>query len=155
MQENNDPTPPNCFKQAEVEAFQTFENQRLETVNYYLWRANSKSSFLYALELYFEHGETLLLSSGEDSESIRLITAASMVETARKLQSLHGEALIQRIVANIQPLWRDILGENLLEIRLTRHESGLYQNDAILLDFGETQILVELSEKEGLILGEY
>ncbi|MDO8365998.1 MAG: hypothetical protein Q7T20_04310 [Saprospiraceae bacterium] len=150
-----DPTPPDCFRQAEVETFQTFEDQRLATVNYYLWRANSKTSFLYAVELFFDHGETLLLSCGEDSEAIQIITPGSLVETAKKLQLLHSEAVIQRIVANIQPLWRDVVGETLQEIRLSRHESGLYQNDALLLNFGEKQILIELSEKEGLILGEY
>jgi len=63
--------------------------------------------------------------------------------------------MIQRIVANMQPLWRDVIGVSLLEIQLTRHESELYSNEAILFDFGSTQILLELSEKDGLELGEY
>jgi hypothetical protein len=158
MQESprpNDATPPDCFRQSDVEAMQAFENQKLATVNYYLWRSSPKSSFLYALELYFENGEMLLLSSGEGSEAIRLTSARSLVETAQKLKEMHGEALIQRIVANIQPLWRDVIGANLEEIRLARHENGLYHNDALLLDFGETQILLELSEKDGLVLSEY
>jgi len=155
MQHKADSTPPNCFRQAEVEAFQTFEGQMLATVNYYLWRASPKTSFLYSVELYFENGETLLLSSGESAEAIQIISAESLVETALKLQSFHGEALIQRIVANVQPLWRDVVGATLQEIRLSRHESGLYHNDALLLDFGEKQILLELGEKEGLVLGEF
>jgi len=156
MKENSSSQTPNdCFQQSEVEAFQAFEGQKLETVNYYLWRASPKSSFLYAIELYFENGETLLLSSGESSEAIGIISAEALVETARKLQVLHGEALIQRIVANVQPLWRDVVGANLQEIRLARHESGLYHNDALLLDFGEKQIMLELNEKDGLILREF
>ena len=150
-----DPTPADCFRQSEVEAFQICEGQRLETANYYLWRTSARLSFLYALELQFENGETLLLSSGEDTDSIRLITPESLVETALKLQALHSEALIQRIIANIQPLWRDVVGLTLEEIRLSRHEKGLYHNDALLFAFGEKQILLELSEKDGLILGEY
>ncbi len=148
-------TPPDCFQQSEVEAFQAFEGQKLETANYYLWRASAKSSFLYAIELYFESGETLLLSSGDGTEAIHIISAEALVKTAQKLQALHGEALIQRIVANIQPLWRDVVGASLQEIRLARHESGLYHNDALLLDFGEKQIMLELSEKDGLVLGEF
>jgi hypothetical protein len=152
----HDPTPPDCFRQAELEAFQLFENQILATVNYYLWRSNSKSAFLYALELYFDHGETLLLSSGESSDAIRILSAESLVETARKLKELHGEALIQRIVANVQPLWNDVIGSTLVGIRLSRQEeNGLYSNDAMLLDFGEKQIMLELSEKDGLELGVY
>ena len=152
---NADPTPPDCFKQAEVEAFNAFENQRLLTVHYYLWRANAKSSFLYAIELYFENGDTLLLSCGEDSEAIRIITAENLVDTALRLQVMHGEAQIQRIVANIQPLWREVVGADLQEIRLARQDSGLYHNDAVLFDFGIKQIMLELGEKEGLVLGEF
>ncbi len=152
----HDPTPPDCFRQSELEAFQTFENQILATVNYYLWRSNSKSAFLYALELYFENGETLLVSSGESSDAIRIISAESLVETAQKLKELHGEALIQRVVANVQPLWNDVIGSVLEGIRLSRQEeNGLYSNDAMLLDFGEKQIMLELSEKDGLELGVY
>jgi len=152
----HDPTPPDCFRQSELEAFQSFENQTLATANYYLWRSNSKSAFLYALELYFENGQTLLLSSGESSDAIRIISAESLVETAQKLKELHGEALIQRIVANVQPLWNDVVGSVLEGIRLSRQEeNGLYSNDAMLLDFGEKQIMLELSEKDGLELGVY
>lgn len=145
--------PPDCFQQAEVEAFQGFEGQTLRTVNYYLWRISPQSAFLYALELYFDNTETLLLSSGDNSEGIQLISAETLVGTAQKLKALHGEALIQRIVADIQPLWRDVVGKSLQEILLARHESGLYRNDALLFDFGEQQILLELGEKNGLILG--
>lgn len=152
----HDPTPADCFRQSELEAFQSFESQTLATVNYYLWRSSSKSAFLYALELYFENGETLLLSSGESSDAIRIISAESLVETARKLKELHGEALIQRIVANVQPLWKDVIGSTLAGIRLSRQEGNdLYSNDAMLLDFEEKQIMLELSEKEGLELGMY
>ena len=150
-----DPTPPDCFRQAEVETFQTFEGQRLEIANYYLWRASSKTSFLYAIELYFDNGETLLLSSGEDSEAIHIISAEALVKTAKNLQSIHSEVVIQRIVANVQPLWRDVVGTSLQEIRLARHESGLYHNDSLLLGFETKQILLELAEKEGLVVGEY
>ncbi|MFN0216443.1 MAG: hypothetical protein ACKVT2_19460 [Saprospiraceae bacterium] len=151
----NDPTSPDCFQQWELELFQTFENTILNTVNYYLWRTNKKSSFLFALELFFENGKTLLLSSGEDSEQIQVITPESLTRTAKKLQLIHDEALIQRIAANIQPLWRDLIGTALQGIRLSIHaETGLYRNDAMLLEFDGTRILLELSEKDGLLLGQ-
>ncbi len=154
-QQHDDPTPSDCFRQSEVETFQAFEGQKLQTVNYYLWRANQRSSFLHAIELYFVNGETLLLSSGESSDAIQIIGAEALVQTAQKLKEMHGEALIQRIVADIQPLWRDVIGASLQEILLTRNEAGLYSNEALLFDFGEKQIMLELSEKEGLELGEY
>ncbi|MBK6996686.1 MAG: hypothetical protein IPH31_17795 [Lewinellaceae bacterium] len=67
-----DPTPPDCFRQAEVEAFQTFEGQILATVNYYLWRARLQNVFSLRGGTVFENGETLLLSSGESPRPSKL-----------------------------------------------------------------------------------
>lgn len=158
--------PSDCFNEREVGTFQLFENQTLELVNYYVWQANSNatqgsatsadtSGFLYALELYFGHGETLLLSSGENSDAIGVISAESLVGTAQKLREMHGHALIQRIPANNSALWSEAMGQILLGVQLSRHESGLYSNDVLLLDFGSKRILVQLSMREGLELGEY
>lgn len=159
MSENtnsSDPTPAGCFRQWEVETMESFDNQMLEQVNYYVWRRDNQGAFLFALELYFSHGETLLLSSGEDSEAIEVIKPEKLVHTAQKLQSLHGKAVIQRIAAGIQPIWREVLGSEMLGVRLSPEESnGLYLNDALVFDFGENQVLVELSEKEGLEVGVY
>lgn len=147
--------PPDCFRQEEVEWFQSFENQKLETVHYFLWRVHSGESFLHALELAFENGETLLLSADEDSDAIRVVSENSLAETARKLQKIHGEAVVQKMLAHAQPLWQDVPGKVLQGIRLSSHENGLYQNDALLLDFGGKRILLQLSLKNGLELGEY
>ena len=158
MQEKSplqDPTPADCFKQSELEMFQSFEIQVLHTVNYYRWRSETEYAFLFALELYFENGETLLLSSGESSDAIRIIPAQSLVDTARKLQEMHGKTVIQRLIANTQPLWQGAVGVILQGIQLSRHEGGLYRNDALLFDFGAHKIAVQLSQKDGLELLEH
>lgn len=154
----DDPTPPECFRMEELEMFQSFENQTLVDVNYYLWLNRGESEeelpirFLYALELLFESNESLMLSSGEDSEAIRIINAESLVNTARQLQELHEKVLIQRVSAVAQPLWEGVAWKVLEAIHLSRNEAGLYLNDAVLLDFGSKRILVRLSEREGLEL---
>lgn len=158
--EKNDPTPPDCFCLEELQAFQSFETQALVDVNYYLWLNNTQTDalpyrFLYCLELIFDRNGALLLSSGEDSTSIRIISAEGLIETARALQSLHEKISIQRVNGGALPLWEPAVGQALQAVRLSRHESGLYLNDALVLDFGATQILIQLSPKEGLELGAY
>ena len=153
-----DPTPSDCFRLRELEILQSFDNQLLVDANYYLWLNHTEGDsaplrFLYTLELVFEGTRPLLLSSGEDSEAIRLIEAEDLVKTARQLQQLHGKVLIQRISAGAQPLWREAVGKTLESIRLSRNEAGLFLNDALLLDFGERRILVRLHEREGLLVG--
>jgi hypothetical protein len=157
---SDDAMPPDCFLLEEIQELQAFEKQPLAHVNYYIWHHQAKPGeqphrFLFALELIFEANESLLLSSGEDSGAIRLVTAENLVEAAEKLKRLHGKPLIQRIPASAQPQWRQVVGKTLQFIRLSHNEAGLYLNDAVLFDFGERRILVRLSEREGLLTGEY
>lgn len=145
----------------ELEIFQSFENQVLVDANYYLWLNQAETQeetplrFLYALELLFESNETLMLSSGEDTAAIRLIDAASLIDTAKQLQALHGKVLIQRVSAGAQPIWQGAMGKMLAGIHLSRNEQGLYYNDAMLFDFGSKRLLLKLSEREGLELAPY
>ena len=157
----DDPTPPDCFRIEELEMFQSFENQTLVDVNYYLWLNQAITEddiplrFLYALELLFESNESIESLIFSNIASIRLINAESLVTTARQLQELHGKVLIQRVSAVAQPLWLDVAGKMLDAIHLSRSEAGLYHNDAVLLDFGDKRILVRLSERDGLELAPY
>lgn len=150
---SEDKIPFNCFRQEEVEAFLGYEDLRLEAIYYYIWPDGEGGGFLFTLELMFDSGERLMLSGGEDSEAIRIIDSETLMETARKLQELHGQPVLQRMVANAQPLWQQAAGEILLAIRLTKHESGLYSNEALLFDFRHKDIYVQFGEREGLELG--
>jgi hypothetical protein len=152
--------PPDCFTLEDLQAFQALEGMTLEAVQYYLWLHPTKQTdqpqrFLYALELLFEDGGALLLSSGEDSEAIRRIRAADLVGTASRLHDLHGKALIQRVQASPQPLWKPCIGQPLLGIRLSANEEGLYYNDMLLLDFENDTILLQLNDRGGLLVGAY
>lgn len=155
-----DPTPPGCFRLEDLEVFQSCEHRVLADVNYYLWlnRGSADSApmrFLYCLELVFEEIPPLLLSSGDDSEGIVALAPEALIKTAQRLQTLHRQVSIQRVSAGAFPLWQPAVGQPLEGIRLSRHESGLYLNDALLLDFGERQIVVQVGLNDGLELGVY
>ena len=155
------PAPPECFQLAELEAFQASEGAILADVNYYLWLNLNDAEgmpyrFLYFLELLFENADPLLLSSGEDSTALQVSQAETLVKTADALHRLHGKISIQRVNAGALPIWLPAIGKPLEAIRLTKNEQGLYLNDALLLDFGEHQLLLEVHpEKEGLLVGVY
>jgi hypothetical protein len=155
-----DPTPEGCFRLDELRDLQSAEGFTLADCNYYLWLNRNENDpeaaplrFLYALELIFEEGETLLLSSGEDSEAIRLISEAELVKTAEQLRTLQGYLSIQRVNVGTIPLWQPCIGKHLV-VRLSRHESGLFLNDALLLDFAGNGILLGLAS-EGLSVSVY
>ena len=157
----DNPIPPYCFRQEEVQQLLSVENKSLTAINYYLWRNVSEEAtttqlqyrFLYALELIFDSDTSLLISSGDDSEAIGVIKPATMLETASRLKQLHGQPIIQRLPRDGQSIWIGLVGKKLNSIQLARHESGLYQNDALLFHFDTTSILVELTDTgEGLTL---
>lgn len=155
-----DPTPPECFNLNELQTFQSFEGQILQDVYYYMWlnrqpEGEPSYRFIYYLELLFDSNESLLLTSGEDSDAIHVGQTDALLETAERLRALHGIISIQRVHAGNFPLWQSALVHPLEAIRLSRHESGLYLNDALLLDFGRQRVLVQLSQREGLELSIY
>jgi hypothetical protein len=149
------PTPEDCFSLEALEVFQSFEGQTLETVNYYLWvnsigDEGSLYRFLYFLELIFEGNETLLLTSGEDSTSISISTAGELVETASSLRDINNRISIERVLANPYQIWTDVLGSKLESINLTPNEERFYLNDGLMLDFGFKQVIIQLSQRDGL-----
>ncbi|MEI6410585.1 MAG: hypothetical protein WCR52_14440 [Bacteroidota bacterium] len=155
-----DPTPQGCFKIEELQTFQTFEGQILQDVYYYMWlnrqpEGEPSYRFIYYLELLFDSHESLLLTSGEDSDAIHVGHTEDLLGTAERLRELHGVITIQRVHAGNFPLWQPALVHPLEAIRLSKHESGLYLNDALLLDFGRQQVLVQLSARDGLELSVY
>jgi len=156
----DDPTPPDCFRLEELEQLQSFENQILTDVTYYFWINQAEQEeapyrFLFFLELIFGDQRSLLLTSGEDTEAVRVSDAEELVKTAETLRTLHGKIVIQRVMATSFPLWEKVQGKLLAHVRLSKNEQGLYANDALLLDFTEQKILVRLSAREGLEVGTY
>jgi hypothetical protein len=152
--------PSDCFRLEEIETLQSFEGSILSDLNYYLWinppATAAAQGFLFFMEMIFGQ-ETLLLTSGEDSSAIRVSDAQTLVKTAERLQRLHGTAVIQRSFASGSALWKPLIGKPLRTVNLSKHdESGVYQNDALVLDFGDAQrVMVWLSGRDGLSVGAY
>lgn len=153
-------TPPDCFTLDALEVFQQHEGRTLEAVNYYLWLNSGEEGeaayrFIFYIELLFDENMVLLLTSGEDSTAIHIGNATDLVEVAQQLKDLHGKISIQRVSANALPVWTEVIDKPLEAVRLSKNEEGLYWNDALLLDFGTPQVLIELAKTEGLAVRTY
>ncbi|MEZ4927872.1 MAG: hypothetical protein R3A50_16435 [Saprospiraceae bacterium] len=149
QQSDQYPIPSNQFRLEELQTFLGFEHNTLSGVNYYLWvrgAAENSQHFLFALELQFETGGRLLLSSGEGSEAISVISDDALIEIAKRLEQMHGHPVIQSMPRSNQGLWANITGTSLEEVQLSRGENNLFRNDALMLRFEEAHILVRLVE---------
>jgi hypothetical protein len=152
-QDQSDPTPPDCFRLEDITNLRASEGCVLAQVNYYIWKsAPDARGFLYFLEMIFTDHTALMLTSGEDSLAIRLSNAETLVNTARRLQAIHGAPMIERLSAQSSRIWQDVVGTTLRSVQLTKHENGLYANSAIRFLFDNQQVIVMIGEREGLEL---
>lgn len=149
--------PAGHFSLEEIQQFQSHEGQELAGIDYYLWLdtgagdAAPAYQFLFALELRFAAGASLILTTDEDHGDLRITDSAALIKTASALFQLHGRPVIQRLSRDQHSLWQALIGRELAAIRLTRTEEGLYQNDALLLDFGTTGIIIA-RDAQGIVL---
>ena len=81
-----------------------------------------------------------------------MLQADTLAQIALQLEAVNGAAVINSMAASAQPIWQAAVGTVLKSIQLSRHENGLYRNDALLLEFETTRVVVALSEQEGLDL---
>lgn len=150
-----DPTPEGCFSLDEISAFQSVTGEILADVNYYFWfNVNTPDQrFLYYVEILFQSDNALILSSGEDSEAIRVTDAMSLIQQARTLMERNtGTPAIRQLNASESALWKPLLGKALDGIHLTKNEAGLYDNDAMLLVFDGVQRIIALHPGGGLAI---
>jgi hypothetical protein len=141
------PTPPDCFQQTEAETLLRAEGRQANALRYYLWhRSAAEIGFLYALEIGFVEGESLWVAYDEEAHGLRIVDASRLAHVAQSLQALHGEAIIKRLDAHLQPLWAGTVGATLLHVLLSPREDGLYANDALMLDFGQKRVLLAVGQ---------
>jgi hypothetical protein len=151
--DQSDPTPPDCFRLEDITTLRASEGAVLAQANYYIWKAEDDAhGFLFFLELIFTDHTALMLSSGEDSLAIRISDAATLVNTAQRLQALHGVPIIARLSAQTSQIWQNVLGKTLQSVHLTKHDNGLYANSAVRFLFENQQITVMIGERGGLEL---
>lgn len=150
-----DPTPSGSFRLEEIEAFRSLEGEQLADVTYYFWFNTEAPNqrFIYYIEVLFNSDSALLLSSGEDSNAIQVTDAMSLIQQARVLMERNsGKPAIQQLNASSSAIWKPLMGQTLSGVRLTKNEAGLYDNDALLLDFEQGGIVVALHDGGGLAI---
>lgn len=148
--------PDGHFTLAELQVFQRAENTTLEGVDYYLWLDTEAEQpvwqFLLAIELRLGEAGSVIISAGEDNDAIRVIEQAQLLKTAAALYQVHGKPVIQRASRDSQAPWSGVMNSVLQAVRLSKGEEGHYLNDALMLDFGDTGLIVALNQDSGGLL---
>jgi hypothetical protein len=152
--------PSGFFQLEEVSTFQEMQGEQLAEVTYYFWSHGEKQEqrFLLYIELLFASDNALILTSGEDSDGLKVNDAMSLIQHARTLMERNqGRPAVSQLPASASALWQPLLGKTLAHIRLSKEtESGLYYNDALVLDFADaTGIMISLNERGGISVGTY
>lgn len=148
--------PDGHFTLAELQMFQRAENTTLEGVDYYIWLDTEAEQpvwqFLLAIELRLGDAGSVIISAGEDNDAIRVIEQEQLLKTASALYRVHGKPVIQRASRDSQTPWSGVMNRVLQAVRLSKSEEGHYLNDALMLDFGDTGLIVALNQEAGGLL---
>jgi len=148
--------PDGHFTLAELQVFQRAENATLEGVDYYIWLDTEAEQpvwkFLLAIELRMGAAGSVIISAGEDTDAIRVIQQEELLKTASALYRVHGKPVIQRASRDHQAPWTTVMNNVLQAVRLSKSEEGHYLNDAMMLDFGETGLVIALNQERGGLL---
>ena len=154
MQQNDDPTPDGFFKLEELQTFKSLQGEQLADVNYFFWHHAStpEVQFLLFIEILFVSEHALILTSGEDTDALRIIEAMDLIQQARQLMERgNGEPAVRQLNASGSAIWMPLLGQKLQGIHLSKDPSNqLYVNDALLLQFEDHGVVVALNEKGGM-----
>jgi hypothetical protein len=152
--------PEGHFTLGELQTFQRAENTTLEGVDYYIWLDTGAEQpvwqFLHAIELKLGESGTVIISAGEDTDAIRVIQQEELLKTASALYRMHGKPVIQRASRDHQAPWSGVMNSVLQAVRLSKSEEGHYLNDALMLDFGDTGLIIALNQDGGgLVIREH
>lgn len=148
--------PDGYFTLGELEVFQRIENSMLEGVDYYIWldadAGQPEWKLLHAIELQLVGGESVILCAGEDTDAIRMVMQDELLRTASALYKIHGKPVLQRASRDHQSPWNNLMNTPILAVRLSRGDEGYYLNDALMLDFGDTGLIIALNQEGGGLL---
>ncbi len=148
--------PDGHFTLSELEIFRQIENATLEGVDYYIWLDTEAEQpvwrFLLAIELRMGEAGSVIVSAGEDTDAVRVVQQEELLKTAAALYKIHGKPVIQRASRDHQIPWNGLINSTLQAVRLSKSEEGYYLNDALMLDFGDTGLIIALNQDGGGLL---
>ncbi len=148
--------PDGHFTLSELEIFRQVENATLEGVDYYIWLDTEAEQpvwrFLLAIELRMGEAGSVIVSAGEDTDAVRVVQQEELLKTAAALYKIHGKPVIQRASRDHQIPWNGLINSTLQAVRLSKSEEGYYLNDALMLDFGDTGLIIALNQDGGGLL---
>ncbi len=148
--------PDGHFTLSELEIFRQIENATLEGVDYYIWLDTEAEQpvwrFLLAIELRMGEAGSVIVSAGEDTDAVRVVQQEELLKTAAALYKIHGKPVIQRASRDHHIPWNRQINSTLQAVRLSKSEEGYYLNDALMLDFGDTGLIIALNQDGGGLL---
>lgn len=147
------------FGYHELARLNSLEGKKISEVNYYVWvnriNMNSPYVFIDKLELVTDENEKLVLTGGEESDGLYLLSEYDPAEEILRLEhQFAGQITVKKHKASQDRFWKDVMNLEIQSVQLSK-EGDRYLADAIVLDFGQERRLIGLSPEEGIIIDFY
>jgi hypothetical protein len=142
-------------------ALKAMEKKKLSKVIYHYWQNKTRPEelfeFLDKLELHFGNGESIILTTNEEVEP-GIQVARDFDPEKSRLMLLHefdGKIDMRSEDLTDNPLWEPAVGKTILMVGVVDDGDECFRNDAILLNFGDGEMLEIHPGIEGLIVEPY
>ncbi len=144
------------FSDEEIVTLNALENKLLSTIKYHYWvnntQANNPYQTLDYIEFQFIDGSVLFLS-GKTKNGIS-IEKPDIEEERRSVKSKFGNNInVISLDMSHEILWQPTLSHHLEYVALRKGQEHHYLNDAVLMNFGEYEILI-YHDEDGLLVEE-
>ncbi|MFN5183460.1 MAG: hypothetical protein ACK5D5_10625 [Bacteroidota bacterium] len=144
------------FSLNELKRLNELEGKILKNIIYFVWInktvENNPYVFIDKLKLQTQDDLELTLSASEESDRIFFDDQFDFeLQSIKFKNEFEGKIILKEYNANNDKFWKDITGNEIRSVQLSK-DGNEYLADALILDFGAEKRLIGVSPEEGLII---
>ncbi len=148
------------YSKEELSLLLGMEGKSIRQVLYHQWLNTSDPAaimhFIDYIELRFTDQTKILFHRPDEEERISPLTEVDLATlNAALLKEFNGKLKYVSKDFSDTLLWKDFIGKPISAVLLDEEEPGLYTTEALVLEAGETKVLIGLSMGEGLEAGPF
>jgi len=146
------------FTREALARFAEAQGKTVQKVVCHLWQnatnKNEMMELIDNLEIHFTDGQKLTISCNEESDGLDVIDF-NYQEASRFLDDeFEGKIKIFSLDASGTKMWKDVIGQKLVAVQVTK-ENDYYLADSAMLNFGTERRVIYVSPMDGLLIDYY
>jgi hypothetical protein len=145
----------NFFSDMALARFVAAQNRTVEKIVCHLFinfvDHNNPLQVIENVQLQFKDGNVLTISLNDEGNGLDAVEFKFDAENHVIPEEFRDKIKFLPVDASFTTLWKEVIGLDLLAVRLTRDQEH-YKSDAVVLDFGKEKREITLGPLDGLMI---